>query len=49
MQALADNWFFIALILVCIGMHMFGHGHGHKESANNQTHGDKGNHRDKAG
>lgn len=47
MQALADNWFFIALILVCIGMHMFGHGH--KESANNQTLGDKGNPRDKTG
>lgn len=30
MQALLDNWFFIALILICIGigMHSFGHGHG---------------------
>ncbi len=46
MQALADNWFFLALILVCIGMHMFGHGH--KEGANNRTHGGQGDHRDKA-
>ncbi len=28
MQVLLDNWFFIALILICIGMHTFGHGHG---------------------
>jgi len=33
MQELADNWFFIALILLCIGMHLFGHGHaGHRPS-----------------
>lgn len=35
MDVLFENWFFIALLLVCIGMHFFmhgrhGHGHGHQ-------------------
>lgn len=29
MEALAENWFFLLVILLCIAVHMFGHGHGH--------------------
>ena len=26
---LFENWFFLLVLLLCIGMHFFGHGHGH--------------------
>jgi len=29
MEALAENWFFVAVLLLCVGVHVFGHGHGH--------------------
>jgi len=28
MEALAENWFFVLILLGCIGVHFFGHGHG---------------------
>lgn len=29
MEALAENWFFVLVILLFFAVHMFGHGHGH--------------------
>jgi len=29
MEWLSSNSFFVLVLLVCIGMHFFGHGHGH--------------------
>ena len=29
MRVLLENWFFLLIVLICIGMHVFGHGHGH--------------------
>lgn len=29
METLAENWFFVLILLLCIGSHFFGHGHGH--------------------
>lgn len=29
MRVLLENWFFLLILLLCIGMHVFGHGHGH--------------------
>jgi hypothetical protein len=29
MEALAENWFFVLILLACIGAHFFGHGHAH--------------------
>lgn len=29
MDWLVGNSFFILLLLICVGMHIFGHGHGH--------------------
>ena len=31
MEWLSGNSFFVLVLLVCIGMHFFGHGHGHGE------------------
>ena len=28
-EDLLENWFFLLILLLCIGMHVFGHGHGH--------------------
>jgi len=28
MGFIAGNWFFILVLLVCAGIHLFGHGHG---------------------
>ena len=36
MSAFIANWFFLAVVLVCWGMHLFGHrhhGHGHRRKA----------------
>lgn len=50
MEALAENWFFVLVLLACIGMHVFGHGHGHghghgnghgHESPSDHRHGEK--------
>lgn len=30
MEWLTGNSFFVLLLLVCVGMHFFGHGHGHQ-------------------
>lgn len=30
MEWLIGNSFFVLLLLVCVGMHLFGHGHGHQ-------------------
>jgi len=30
MEWLTGNSFFVLLLLVCVGMHLFGHGHGHR-------------------
>jgi hypothetical protein len=35
MSALIANWFFIVVLLLCCGMHLFGHrhrGHGHVQA-----------------
>jgi len=32
MEWLSGNSFFVLVLLVCIGMHFFGHGHGNRES-----------------
>ena len=32
MEWFTSNSFFALLLLVCIGMHVFGHGHGHGHS-----------------
>ena len=37
MSFLVENWFFLLVLLACIGMHFFGHGHGHR-------HGDRQEH-----
>lgn len=29
MEALAENWFFVVILLLCVGVHFLGHGHGH--------------------
>jgi len=30
MDWVSSNWFFLAVLLLCVGMHLFhGHGHGH--------------------
>jgi len=30
MEILTENWFFVLVILVCVGVHVLGHGdHGH--------------------
>jgi len=29
MEALVENWFFVLILLFCIGVHFLGHGHGH--------------------
>ncbi|GIV80377.1 MAG: hypothetical protein KatS3mg050_4771 [Litorilinea sp.] len=29
MDWLAENWFFVLLLLAFIALHLFGHGHGH--------------------
>ncbi|MCB1055895.1 MAG: DUF2933 domain-containing protein [Acidobacteria bacterium] len=31
MSILFENWFFLLVLLLCIGMHFFGHGHGGRE------------------
>lgn len=28
MEWFSNNWIFVVVLLVCIGMHLFGHGHG---------------------
>jgi hypothetical protein len=38
MDVLYENWFFIAVLLACVGMHLFmhgrhGHGHAHQHHA----------------
>lgn len=34
MSILFENWFFLLIIVLCIGMHFFhGHGHGHGHHA----------------
>lgn len=43
MDVLFENWFFIALLLVCVGMHFFmhghhGHGHGHHDPRKSDQH-----------
>jgi hypothetical protein len=49
MQALADNWFFVVLILLCIGMHTFGHGQaGHHGSRGKAADDEKGTNRKEA-
>jgi Protein of unknown function (DUF2933) len=40
MDALIANWFFIVVLLLCCGMHLFGHhhrSHGHGQ-ANDEKH-----------
>lgn len=29
MDSLLENWFFLLVLFLCVGMHFFGHGHGH--------------------
>lgn len=42
MEALAENWFFVLILLFCIGVHFFGHGHGHGHSSrSDHKHGDR--------
>jgi hypothetical protein len=28
METLAENWFFVLVLLFCVGAHFLGHGHG---------------------
>lgn len=35
MDWLMGNAFFILLLLICVGMHIFGHGHGHDRADRN--------------
>jgi len=38
MEWLTGNSFFVVLLLVCVGMHLFGHGHRHNHrSGDNKT------------
>ncbi len=40
MEALIENWFFVAVLLFCIGVHFLGHGHGraHDHEAGHEHH-----------
>jgi len=51
MNILLENWFFLLIIVLCVGMHFFhGHGHGHssggdagsREGSSLETHGHGG-------
>ncbi len=44
MEALAENWFFVLVLLACIGIHFFGHGHGHGHG-HGDGHGSRSDHR----
>lgn len=35
---LTENWFFLLIILLCIGIHFFGHGHGHGHGRHTEDH-----------
>jgi len=37
MEWLSGNLFFVVVLLVCIGMHFFGHGHGHSSHASKRA------------
>lgn len=41
MEWLAANWFFLAVLAVCCGMHLFGHGghgdHGHQNRGDSSS------------
>ena len=43
METLAENWFFVLVLLACIGVHFFGHGHGHGDG-HGDDHGDDHGH-----
>ncbi len=36
MSGLLENWFFLLVLLFCVGMHLFGHGHGHEHGSENE-------------
>lgn len=51
MDVLFENWFFIAVLLVCVGMHFFmhgrhGHGHGHRHHGPGDSHEEAGHRTD---
>jgi hypothetical protein len=37
MEWLSGNLFFVVVLLVCIGMHLFGHGHRHGNRASKRA------------
>jgi len=38
MEWFTGNSFFLLVLLVCVGMHFFGHGHGHKHGDHRSQH-----------
>ncbi|NOZ94622.1 MAG: DUF2933 domain-containing protein, partial [Acidobacteria bacterium] len=45
MNILLENWFFLLIVAVCVGMHFFhGHGHGHGGSTNTADGTDEASH-----
>ena len=43
MEWLAANWFFLVVLALCCGMHLFGHGgHGHHDAEDSSFGGEAG-------
>lgn len=40
MNILFENWFFVLVLLACLGMHVLGHGHSHenRSKSDNRKH-----------